>query len=202
VITPGRFAVAVLVIFAGSGVAQAQYIRYSDENGASYYVDSLDRIPERYRDSAVMLRYRNAPTVETREAGTKAGALRAPTVIRYTPGLPIMVNVRLNGSASAQLMMDTGADRTLISPRALAAAGVSLSRPVGTGQMHGVTGSDRMDFVIVNSIEIGDARVGRMPVASYEMPSARGDGLLGRDFLDQFNVSIDAARGEVTLAPK
>src|SRR5438034_10525239 len=74
-------------------------------------------------------------------------------------------------------MMDTGADRTLISPRALAAAGVSLSRPVGTGQMHGVTGSDRMDFVIVNSIEIGDARVGRMPVASYEMPHARGDGL-------------------------
>jgi len=185
VITPGRIAVAVLVIFAGSGIAQAQYIRYSDENGASYYVDSLDRIPERYRDSAVMLRYRNAPTV-----------------IRYTPGQPIMVNVRLNGSASAQLMMDTGADRTLISPRALAAAGVSLSRPVGTGQMHGVTGSDRMDFVIVNSIEIGDARVGRMPVASYEMPHARGDGLLGRDFLDQFNVSIDAARGEVTLAPK
>ena len=148
------------------------------------------------------LRYRNAPAVETREAGNKAGALRAPTVIRYTPGQPIMVNVRLNGSASAQLMMDTGADRTLISPRALAAAGVSLSRPVGTGQMHGVTGSDRMDFVIVNSIEIGDARVGRMPVASYEMPHARGDGLLGRDFLDQFNVSIDAARGEVTLAPK
>src|SRR5258705_8739482 len=27
----------------------------------------------------------------------------SPTVIRYTPGLPIMDNVRLNGSASAQL---------------------------------------------------------------------------------------------------
>ena len=68
--------------------------------------------------------------------------------------------------------------------------------------MQGVTGSDRMDFVVVNSVEVGEARVGRMPVASYEMPNARGDGLLGRDFLDQFNVRIDAARGEVTLAPK
>jgi len=29
-----------------------------------------------------------------------------------------------------------------------------------------------------------------------------GDGLLGRDFLDQFNVNIDSSRGVVTLAPK
>ena len=201
-ITPWRSALAVLAVLVGPGVVHAQFIRYSDEQGTSHYVDSFDRVPERYRDSAVTLGYRNAPTVESREGGNKAGSPRGTTVIRYTPGQPIMVNVRLNGSASAQLMMDTGADRTLISPRALAAAGVSLSRPVGSGQMHGVTGSDRMDFVVVNSIEIGEARVGRMPVASYEMPRARGDGLLGRDFLDQFNVSIDAARGEVTLAPK
>jgi predicted aspartyl protease len=202
VITPWLSALAVLVVLVGPGVAHAQFIRYSDEHGTAHYVDSYDRVPERYRDSAVTLGYRNAPAVEPSEAGNKAGALRGTTVIRYTPGQPIMVTVRLNGAASAQLMMDTGADRTLISPRALAAAGVSLTRPVGTRQMHGVTGSDRMDIVIVNSIEVGEARVGRMPVASYEMSLSRGDGLLGRDFLDQFNVSIDAARGEVTLAPK
>jgi predicted aspartyl protease len=202
VITPWRIALAALAVLVGPGVVSAQFVRYSDEHGTPHYVDSFDRVPERYRDSAVTLGYRNTPTVEPTEAGNKAGALRGVTVIRYTPGQPIMVNVRLNGSASALLMMDTGADRTLISPRALAAAGVSLTRPVGTGQMHGVTGSDRMDFVVVNSVEIGEARVGRMTVASYEMPRARGDGLLGRDFLDQFNVSIDAARGEVTLAPK
>jgi len=201
VTTPWRSALAVFALLVGPGVVHAQFVRYSDEQGTSHYVDSFDRVPERYRDSAVTLGYRNAPTVEPSEAN-KAASPRGNTVIRYTPGQPIMVNVRLNGSASAQLMMDTGADRTLISPRALAAAGVSLSRPIGSGQMHGVTGSDRMDFVVVNSIEIGEARVNRMPVASYEMPKARGDGLLGRDFLDQFNVSIDAARGEVTLAPK
>jgi hypothetical protein len=42
-----------------------------------------------------------------------------------------------------------------------------------------------------------------MPVGSYTLPSADvGDGLLGRDFLDQFNVNIDSSQGVVTLAPK
>ena len=201
-ITPWRFALILLALFVGPGVAHAQFVRFFDENGTPHYVQGLDRVPERYRDSAVLLGYRDAPVSELASPGDKTATPRGTTVIRYTPGQPIMVNVRLNGSAAAQLMMDTGADRTLISPRALAAAGVSLTRPVATGRMQGVTGSDRMDFVVVNSVEVGEARVGRMPVASYEMPNARGDGLLGRDFLDQFNVRIDAARGEVTLAPK
>ena len=201
-ITPWRIALAALAVLVGASAAHAQFLRYVDENGSPHYVEGYDHVPERYRDSAVSLGYRNAPAPVAAPTGDKPEAPRGATVIRYTPGQPIMVSVRLNGSASAQLMMDTGADRTLISPRALAAAGVSLTRPIATGQMQGVTGSDRIDFVVVSSIEIGDARVGRMPVASYEMPNARGDGLLGRDFLDQFNVSIDATRGEVTLAPK
>jgi predicted aspartyl protease len=113
-----------------------------------------------------------------------------------------MVDVRINGGASARLLLDTGADRTLISPRALAAAGVSLTRPVASGRLSGVTGSDRIDYVIIDALEVGEARATRMPVAAYEMTLSRGDGLLGRDFLDRFNVSIDARRGEVILAPK
>jgi len=180
----------------------AQFIRYFDEGGTPHYVEGMDSVPERYRSSASPLGYRNAPAPPPTKPGENPAVPRGATILRYTPGQPIMVNVRINGSASATLLLDTGADRTLISPRALAAAGVSLTRPVASGMMSGVTGSDRMDYVVVNSLEIGEARVGRMPVAAYEMPRARGDGLLGRDFLDQFSVSIDSARGEVTLAPK
>ena len=42
-----------------------------------------------------------------------------------------------------------------------------------------------------------------MPVGSYELAgTGAGDGLLGRDFLDQFKITFDAAKGEVHLAPK
>jgi len=114
-----------------------------------------------------------------------------------------MVDVRINGNADARLLLDTGADRTLISPRALQAAGVRLAGPSATGQIVGATGSEQVRFVVVDSLEVGEARVGRMPVGAYNLPTTDvGDGLLGRDFLDQFNVNIDSARGVVTLSPK
>jgi hypothetical protein len=78
---------------------------------------------------------------------------------------------------------------------------VSLARPVGQTRVTGVAGSDNVSFVLIESLEIGDARVGRMQVASYDV-SAAGDGLLGRDFLDRFTINIDSTNGIVTLSPK
>jgi predicted aspartyl protease len=112
-----------------------------------------------------------------------------------------MVDAKINGTASVRLLLDTGADGTMISPRALAAAGASISRPVGSSRVTGVAGSDTVNYVVIESLEIGDARVGRMRVASYDIAGA-GDGLLGRDFLDRFSVNIDSTNGIVTLSPK
>ena len=78
---------------------------------------------------------------------------------------------------------------------------MSLTKPVATGQIVGVTGTDRLPFVIVDSLDVGEARLVQMPVGVYEIAAA-DDGLLGRDFLDRFHVTIDAARGLVTLSPK
>jgi hypothetical protein len=192
---------SLAVLLVGIGPAAAQFLRWTDDRGVTHYSEGLDSIPPRYRERAVPLGLRNSPP----STGSPAGAESRPagaTVVRYTPGQPIMVDVRINGGASARLLLDTGADRTLISPRALAAAGVSLTRPVASGRLSGVTGTDRIDYVIVDALEVGEARATRMPVAAYEMTLSRGDGLLGRDFLDRFNVSIDARRGEVILAPK
>ena len=192
---------AALLLILAPTPARADYYRWTDERGVTHYREGLENVPERYRAGAVPLGLRNAPAPAP-AAPTAAPPARGATVLRYTPGQPIMVDVRINGGASARLLLDTGADRTLISPRALVAAGVPITRPVATGKMSGVTGSDRIDYVIVESLEVGEARASRLHVAVYEMALARGDGLLGRDFLDRFNVSIDAARGEVTLAPR
>jgi hypothetical protein len=184
--------------------AHAEIVRYTDEHGQSYYVDGLENVPPQFRATAMPVGLRNqpAPSFSSAPAATEARPA-APTVIKYTPGQRIMVDVRINGGLSTKLLLDTGADRTMISPRALQAAGVAITRPVATGQVQGATGSDRFDFVEVESLEVGEARVGKMPVGSYELagPGA-GDGLLGRDFLDQFKVTMDASAGEVHLAPK
>jgi predicted aspartyl protease len=146
---------------------------------------------------------RNAPSAPAGPATAAAAKPSGTTIVKYTPGQRIMVDVKINGSFTAQLLLDTGADRTTISPRTLQAAGVAISRPVATGNVTGVTGTDRINYVIVESLEVGEARVGRMPVGAYELAgTGAGDGLLGRDFLDQFKMTFDAAKGEVHLAPK
>jgi hypothetical protein len=184
--------------------ADAQIYRWVDENGVPHFAEGIDSVPDRYRSRAVPLGLRNAPAPPPgAEGGAAKSVASGSTTIRFVPGGRIMVDVKINGAATAQLLFDTGADRTLISPRALQAAGVRLAGPSATGQIVGATGSEQIRFVVVDSLEIGEARVGRMPVGAYNLPTTDvGDGLLGRDFLDQFNVQIDSARGTVTLSPK
>ena len=50
--------------------------------------------------------------------------------------------------------------------------------------------------------EIGGARMRSLRVAAYDMGESASDGLLGRDFLDGFNVSIDPAAGIIRLTPR
>jgi hypothetical protein len=194
---------SVMATLVLTGPASAQIFKWTDERGNSYYTEGLDNVPERFRATAVPLGLRNKPAEPAATTARETSpAASGGATIRYTPGRPIMVDVRINGTGSARLLLDTGADRTLISPRALAAAGVGLTRPIATGQMAGVTGTDQVQYVVVDSLQIDEARVARMPVAAYEMPQAQGDGLLGRDFLDRFVLNIDSARGVVTLTPK
>src|SRR5688572_22954394 len=193
-----------LLILALVTPALAQIYRYTDERGQNTYVDGLQNVPERFRATAVPLGMRNAPAAPaTAPAAGAPGKPSGAAVLKYTPGQPIMVDATVNGGATVKLLLDTGADRTLISPRALTAAGVTITKPVASGNITGATGTDRIDFVVVESLVVGTARVTKIPVGSYELAgSAAGDGLLGRDFLDQFNMEIDASKGEVRLAPK
>ena len=178
--------------------APAQIYRWVDEAGVPHYGDGLDAVPERHRASATPLTLRNRPAAPPAVQDPKPEG----TVIRYDPGQRILVDVRINDAASARLILDTGADRTIISPRALVAAGVSLARTVATGQVVGVTGSDHLPYVMIDSLDVAGARTGAMPVGAYEVAKADSDGLLGRDFLDRFKLTIDAARGLITLSPK
>jgi len=192
-----------VLVVCGGAPADAQIYRWVDDNGVPHFADGIDSVPDRYRGRAVPLGLKNAPTGPSAPGaeGGKAGA-SGGTTIRFVPGQRIMVDVRINESANAQLMLDTGADRTLINPRALQAAGVRLAGPSATGQIVGATGTEQISFVVVDSLEVGQARVGRMTVGAHNLPTDVGDGLLGRDFLDHFNVNIDSTRGQVTLSPK
>ena len=193
--------VALFLVLRWPAPADAQIYRWVDDNGVPHFTDGIDSVPDRYRSKAVPLGMKNAPPAPA-APGAPGAKASGETAIQFIPGQRIMVDARINGNAEARLMLDTGADRTLISPRALQAAGVRLTGPSTTAEVTGAMGSGQMQFIVIDSLEVGESRVGRMPVGSGILPPDVGDGLLGRDFLDQFNVNIDAAKGVVTLSPK
>jgi predicted aspartyl protease len=190
--------VMVVLVTGAAGPGSAQTYRWTDENGTTTFVEGIDNVPPRYRSQAVQVGPRSKPAPEP------AAVVRTEAVIRFKPGRQIIVDAQVNGSASCRLLLDTGAGHTLINPRVLRAAGVSLTRGTLSGKARGVAKDAEIDVqgVMLDSLEVGGARVTRLMVAAYDMDYSEADGLLGMDFLGRFDVSIDTAAGIVKLAPK
>ena len=220
-------AVSLLGAILVAGVAPpagAQLYRWTNEQGDLHITEGLDSVPERFRKGAVLLGYPPArvsppsvaqpgtatPTPSAPAAPGPAAAplpLAAPGTegqllarIPYVPGTPILVTVRVNGGRSVQLILDTGAEVTMISPQALSALGVEM-RPVRAARIQGVAGTGTLDVpsIMLDSVEVGEAKAGPLEVLAHNPSLTRGEGLLGRDFLDRFTVSIDTRAREVRL---
>jgi Aspartyl protease/Domain of unknown function (DUF4124) len=184
--------VLAVLLLAAPTLARAELFRWTAADGAVHYTSDLDSIPEAYRTSAVDI---GAPAARPAPPPAPAG-----TVVPFAGGAPVVVQARLNG-VSLSLLLDTGADRTVIAPTALARAGISPDggTPI---RISGVTGSAAATLVAVPLLDVAGARVGPLSVIVHELPSESLDGLLGRDVLDAFTVTFDAAAGQVRLAPR
>jgi len=123
-----------------------------------------------------------------------------------SPKKPIVAVLACSTYCTPPLMLlDTGADSTMIAPQLLHVMDSSI---VGQTTILGATGDEaRVDVYAITSLAVGHASVGPMRVLSYRaavLSAAPGkyDGILGRDFLDHFQVNIDSVAGRVTLIPK
>lgn len=198
---PLRSAFAVLALtLTLTSAASEQLYRWTDEKGETHFGQGMESVPERYRSRARAVGSVDPPPAPS--GPTAATVTDGVTRVSFAPGRPIMVTAKINGRGSVVLMLDTGADATLISPDALIALRVSY-RDAPRIQLRGVTGTSAAYLVTEESLEVGGARVSPLRVVSYQSETGRGThGFLGRDFLDHFRVTIDNARGVVELAPK
>ena len=185
--------VAVLVL-ASAAPAAAELYRWTSADGTINYTSDAESIPEADRAAAVEIGHpaaRPAPPVPPAPMGA---------VVPFAGGTPAVVEARLNGVV-LRLLLDTGADRTVIAPAALARAGVDSA--VGTPvRIIGVTGSAVATLIAVPRLDVAGAQVGPLTVIAHAVPGETIDGLLGRDVLDAFTVTFDAAASRVTLVPR
>lgn len=193
-----RVLLILLALLAGPVGADAQMVRWTDDQGQAHYCEGLDCVPERYRATARPLAL---PTTPPAPEGRKDGPPSGVTKIPFQPGKPILVNAKINGGGPVTLMLDTGASITVVNPLALWRLGISTWF-APRGEIRGATGTTSVDMVRVQSIEVGEAKAGPLVIVGHDIESKEVDGLLGRDFLDRFSVNIDSAAGVVTLSPR
>ena len=195
----------LLAVWAAFGLmatpAWAEMYRWTDDQGGVHYTQGLDSVPARFRPAAQMMLFPARPAAPLASPSSTDAAPGSATRIPFTPGKPIMVSAKVNGGSTANLMLDTGASVTVINPRVLAGMGVGSARAI-RGTVKGATGSADVLFVPIQSIEVGSSRSGPLRVAAHDVDLSQGDGLLGRDFLDQFKVTIDSTAGIVTISAK
>jgi len=193
-----RLASALCLLLAGAMMAApaaAELYQWTDASGVRHYTSELGSIPEPYRADA-----RDIGSPRPREAATERPRDREAGAMRFVGGAPIVTGVVINGVV-LRLILDTGADRTVISPTAFARTGLSADggRPV---RILGVTGSALGRELTLPEVEVAGSRVGPLRVVVLELPSDTGDGLLGRDVLDYFTLTVDSTVGRATLTPR
>lgn len=180
-------------LLLAAGPAAAQIYRWTDAAGVVHLTTNPDSIPAEYRAGVHAVDASRPATPAAPAAPPRGAAVPAG-------GGPIVVAAELNGAA-VNLIVDTGADRTLLSPAAVARAGLDATagRPV---RIVGVTGGSEAREIVVSRLEVAGTSLGPVPVIVHEVPAPGADGLLGRDLLDAFTLTVDGATGRATLTPR
>ena len=194
----GWTAALILISILIPGLASAEIYYWVDDQGIQYYTTRLESIPEPYRFNAQLLSLPTSPPAppELQLSPSQKGF----TKISFKPGLPVLINAKVNGAGPITLILDTGADRTLVRSSTLLKLGISIEN-APRAVVKGVTGMSYVDALWVNSVEVGEAKVGPLLILALDADLKGADGLLGRDFLANFNVTIDSKEGIVILTP-
>jgi predicted aspartyl protease len=129
--------------------------------------------------------------------GNPGGVITVPLDTR---GSLAVVAVTFNGRLTANLAVDTGATKTMISRRIADHLALNSS---GSGLFSGIGGTVTAAFTRVESIRVGAAEVTNLMVVVHDFSrSPSYEGLLGLDFLSNFSVALDSKRQLLILSPR
>ena len=140
----------------------------------------------------------------TEDASARA-VLEAPTTAPIqTVNNLTLVYATINDTHGALMIVDTGAQRTILTPSLLRRMNFSVPDDAPRRKMY-VVGGQALDvpFIRIASVRAGAAAVENLEVGVYDVaPRARAvDGLLGGDFLRHFKVTLDAQDRLLRLEP-
>ncbi len=140
---------------------------------------------------ALMMALATIPVTET-PPDVAAVALGSDGAARMT------IPVKVDGSVAFPFIVDTGAERTVISRQ------LADRLNLAEGPMRNlitVTGSGRVRTVIVPSLELSGARVKEIEAPALDQAHLGAPGMLGIDSLQSRRILLDFKKNEMTVTP-
>ena len=115
-------------------------------------------------------------------------------------GSKVIVSVNFNNSTAANLLLDTGASRTMISSRI---AKILRLQSMGSGTGYGIGGMVTVSTARVQSVKLGEMERQNLLVMIHDFShDGSYEGLLGFDFLSHFHMSLDLQKSLLVLTPR
>jgi clan AA aspartic protease (TIGR02281 family) len=200
-----------------SMVAEAGMYSWKDDQGKTYFTDSLHKIPLKYRqDDQGFKKYKSARPRASSSTVSPSPLLKQPVRSSYSPSklrnqeyvIPLiataggnfMVEVVFNNRVKALLMVDTGASLVTISERIAKQLGYRNNPNSAEIPFTTAGGMVWMPMVALDTVRVGEAKVDLVE-ASVNSQMGDMDGLLGMSFLGDYRVEMDTARSQMILKP-
>lgn len=115
----------------------------------------------------------------------------------------VAVLTRVNDLRDLTFVVDTGAERTLISRHAASRLGIDLTRPLHFESLAGIGQSAPMPVVRLDRMQVGASSVANVLASVFDLPPLfRADGLLGLNYLQRFRVTLEFDTRTLVLRPR
>ncbi|MDX1763630.1 MAG: TIGR02281 family clan AA aspartic protease [bacterium] len=198
---------------------QADLYRWQDSQGVWHVTDNQEKIPHEYRDAVDTLVDRpqaaQTPPKNVDLPGARMEDLpqrlltgvdrsfRPPAKHHNVPYTQtrssLIVQTTINDDLTLPLILDTGATFTTLSRETAKRLGTDLSGILPRIQLSTANGIIGAHLVRLRSVQLGGARVEDITALIPEQDNLGTHGLLGLNFLNEFDWSNDTRNGRLVL---
>ena len=194
--------VQIVLLVSVSVSYAADFFRWIDQNGVVHFTDSIHNIPEARRATAVRMKAQEPPRPAAPSKASPATVAKASVPFEKR-GQVVVVEVMLNNSVPARLVVDTGATYTMISAATAKELSIDPERAPRTMPFQTANGVIQAPLTNLESVIVGGMEIKNLTTAIHDaVPSAQVAGLLGLNFLSNFRLDIDTEKGILHLEKK
>jgi hypothetical protein len=207
-------ALILLAAFSQSYSFGAKFYKWVDEEGTVHMTDDLSQIPPQYRhqveekrNSRESARSReilsSSPVPDTSgraNSGDNLKSFEVPYEAFEGTARRIIIPVTFNGSITAPMLLDTGSPGLLISPDL---AGRLNLVDKGDAELlitaSGIGGSVPATLIVIDTVSVGGASAEFLPATVADVNTEKFEGLVGMDFMTNYQIAIDVRRSVISF---